>query len=239
MRHKTMIALGRLVLSKRERVIALEPYGKGLPPSIPTTPATPPWWCSKRTRWAGFALHPLVAPHKRTSRYRATERGSVAEANRATLELEPLPGGAVSAPRRQFNKKRSGSWMCGNGRSVKTRHQKWSSETGGRHDASMAEFRTRRPRHICKPRGAARFLSDLHMCRVGDGLAGWACRIRTSESVLEPPIWICVTISPEGGASPAAETLRVPAAWTFIWETLETGLRGWAGRWGIGAGRCG
>ena len=37
MRHKTMIALGRLVLSKRERVIALEPYGKGLPPSIPTT----------------------------------------------------------------------------------------------------------------------------------------------------------------------------------------------------------
>jgi ATP-dependent DNA ligase len=25
------------------------------------------WWCSKRTRWAGPALHPLVAPHKRTS----------------------------------------------------------------------------------------------------------------------------------------------------------------------------
>ena len=33
---------------------------------------------------------------------------------------------------------------------MKTRHQKWSSETGGRHDASMAEFRTRRPRHICE-----------------------------------------------------------------------------------------
>jgi DNA end-binding protein Ku len=30
MRCKTMVALGRLVLSKRERVIALEPYGKGL-----------------------------------------------------------------------------------------------------------------------------------------------------------------------------------------------------------------
>jgi DNA end-binding protein Ku len=30
MRHKAMVALGRLVLSKRERVIALEPYGKGL-----------------------------------------------------------------------------------------------------------------------------------------------------------------------------------------------------------------
>ena len=43
--------------------------------------------------------------------------------------------------------------------------------------------------------------------------AGWACRIRTSESVREPPNWICVTISPEVGASPAAETLRVRAAW--------------------------
>jgi DNA end-binding protein Ku len=30
MRGKGMVALGRLVLSKRERVIALEPYGKGL-----------------------------------------------------------------------------------------------------------------------------------------------------------------------------------------------------------------
>ena len=30
MRQKSMVALGRLVLSKRERVIALEPYGKGL-----------------------------------------------------------------------------------------------------------------------------------------------------------------------------------------------------------------
>jgi DNA end-binding protein Ku len=30
MRCKTMVALGRLVLSKRERVIALEPHGKGL-----------------------------------------------------------------------------------------------------------------------------------------------------------------------------------------------------------------
>ena len=30
MRHKTLVALGRLVLTKRERVIALEPYGKGL-----------------------------------------------------------------------------------------------------------------------------------------------------------------------------------------------------------------
>jgi DNA end-binding protein Ku len=30
MRHAAMVALGRLVLAKRERVIALEPYGKGV-----------------------------------------------------------------------------------------------------------------------------------------------------------------------------------------------------------------
>jgi len=38
MRHKTMVALGALVLSKREQVIALEPYGKGL---LGTTPRYP------------------------------------------------------------------------------------------------------------------------------------------------------------------------------------------------------
>jgi hypothetical protein len=27
----------------------------------------------------------------------------------------------------------------------------------------FAKFRTRRPAHICEPRGTARFLSDLHM----------------------------------------------------------------------------
>ena len=43
-------------------------------------------------------------------------------------------------------------------------------------------------------------------------LRGWACRIRTSESVRELPNWNCVTTSPEVGASPAAETLRVRAA---------------------------
>jgi len=48
---------------------------------------------------------------------------------------------------------------------------------------------------------------------LGDGLLGWAYRTRTAESVREPPNWICVTISPEVGASPAAETLRVRAAW--------------------------
>ena len=49
-------------------------------------------------------------------------------------------------------------------------------------------------------------------CPVATGLPGWACRIRTSESVREPPNWICVTISPEVGASPAGETIRVGAA---------------------------
>ena len=42
---------------------------------------------------------------------------------------------------------------------------------------------------------------------------GWlGMWIRTGESVREPPNRICVTTSPEVGASPAAETLRVRAA---------------------------
>jgi hypothetical protein len=47
---------------------------------------------------------------------------------------------------------------------------------------------------------------------LGDGLRGWAGRIRTKESVREPPNWICVIISPKVGASLAAETRRVRAA---------------------------
>ena len=42
-----------------------------------------------------------------------------------------------------------------------------------------------------------------------DCLAG---HIELPKSVREPPNWICVTISPEVGVSPAAETLRVRAA---------------------------
>ena len=54
-------------------------------------------------------------------------------------------------------------------------------------------------------------MTGLNSAR-GDRLRGWACRIRTSESVREPLSWICVTISPEVGASPTAETLRARAA---------------------------
>jgi hypothetical protein len=43
-------------------------------------------------------------------------------------------------------------------------------------------------------------------------LPGWAYRIRTGESVRELSDWNCGTTSPEIGASPAAETLRVGAA---------------------------
>jgi hypothetical protein len=39
---------------------------------------------------------------------------------------------------------------AGSAAECKTRHQKWPSETGGQNDASLAEFRTRRPRHICE-----------------------------------------------------------------------------------------
>jgi hypothetical protein len=43
-------------------------------------------------------------------------------------------------------------------------------------------------------------------------LPGWAYRIRTCESVRELSNWDYVTTSPELGASPAAETLRMQAA---------------------------
>ena len=67
-----------------------------------------------------------------------------------------------------------------------------------------------------------RFLDDGRLCMSSNAVAhtfcaaetrlpGWACRIRTSESVRELSIWICVTTLPEGSASPAAETLRVRA----------------------------
>jgi hypothetical protein len=44
------------------------------------------------------------------------------------------------------------------------------------------------------------------------GLRGWAFRTRTGESVRELSDWNCVTTSPDLGASPAAETVRVRAA---------------------------
>jgi hypothetical protein len=43
-------------------------------------------------------------------------------------------------------------------------------------------------------------------------LPGWACRIRTGESVRELSDWNYVTTSADVGASPAAETLRAQAA---------------------------
>ena len=49
-------------------------------------------------------------------------------------------------------------------------------------------------------------------CPVETGLPGWACRIRTSESVREPPNWICVTTSREVGAGPAARPFAYEGA---------------------------
>jgi Ca2+-transporting ATPase len=46
----------------------------------------------------------------------------------------------------------------------------------------------------------------------GDRLRGWAYRTRTAESARALSDWNCATTSPELGASPAAETLRVRAA---------------------------
>jgi hypothetical protein len=55
-------------------------------------------------------------------------------------------------------------------------------------------------------------LGDHHVRRMEIGLPGWACKIRTDESVGELSDWICMTIRPEVGAIRVAETLRVPAA---------------------------
>jgi DNA end-binding protein Ku len=49
MRSKALVALGRVVLSKRERVMALEPYDKGL---IGTTLRYPYEWRPGRGRGA-------------------------------------------------------------------------------------------------------------------------------------------------------------------------------------------
>ena len=55
-------------------------------------------------------------------------------------------------------------------------------------------------------------------------LRGWACRIRTKESVREPPNWICVTISPKVGASlrqrPVAYELRYTDLLRPIQQTI-------------------
>jgi len=47
--------------------------------------------------------------------------------------------------------------------------------------------------------------------RVRDGLHGWACRIRTGESVRELCDWKCETTAPEVGATGRRRLLRVPA----------------------------
>jgi hypothetical protein len=49
-------------------------------------------------------------------------------------------------------------------------------------------------------------------CATETALAGWAIRTRTGESVRTLYDWNCVTTSPEVGASPAAETVRMQAA---------------------------
>src|SRR5262249_28729921 len=55
----------------------------------------------------------------------------------------------------------------------------------------------------------ARFRADFTFCSVETGLPGWAFRIRTNESVRKLSDWNCVTILPEGGASPCGGELRV------------------------------
>ena len=85
-------------------------------------------------------------------------------------------------------------------------------ETGRRNPASAASFRTPRPALMCEmpPRGG--ISREVRSIRGGDGLAGWACRIRTGESVSTLSDRSSLAISPEIGATKAGETVRVRAA---------------------------
>ena len=68
---------------------------------------------------------------------------------------------------------------------------------------------------VCASRASCRKFAAIFGNRrwpLETGLRGWAYRIRTGESVRELSDWNFVTTSPEVGASPAAETLRVRAA---------------------------
>jgi|SoiMethySBSTD1v2_1073268.scaffolds.fasta_scaffold2201184_1 hypothetical protein len=67
-----------------------------------------------------------------------------------------------------------------------------------------------RPHHEANSGGpveTAHHARDRTFCVAETRLPGWACRIRTSESVRELSGWNSVTTWPEEGANPAAQTL--------------------------------
>ena len=72
-----------------------------------------------------------------------------------------------------------------------------------------------RPHHEANSGGpveTAHHARDRTFCVAETRLPGWGGRTRTGESVRELSDWNRVTTSPEMGARPAAETLRVQAA---------------------------
>ena len=104
MRHKAMVALGRLVLSKRERVIALEPYGKGL---LGTTLRYP-----YEVRDAnGLFRRPAGAWRLRPTCSRSPSTSWTARSRdfRARHLPRPLRGGAARPPQGQAGRCRAGA----------------------------------------------------------------------------------------------------------------------------------
>jgi DNA end-binding protein Ku len=96
MRHKTMVALGRLVLAKRERVISLEPYGRGL---LGTTLRYP---YEVRDAKDYFADLPelVLAPDMLTLATQILE-SKIADFDPKTFLPQPLRGGAARTPEGQ------------------------------------------------------------------------------------------------------------------------------------------
>jgi DNA end-binding protein Ku len=94
MRAKEMVALGRLVLCKRERVIALEPYGKGL---LGTT-LRYSYEVRDATNYFGDLPELALAPDMLTLAERPCEQG---RRLRPLLLPGPLRGGAARVPEGQ------------------------------------------------------------------------------------------------------------------------------------------
>ena len=79
----------------------------------------------------------------------------------------------------------------------KTRHQNPPSETGSRRGASVANFRTRRPAHICRMPPKRAVLSGLSMSGGGDR-TGWLGRQDSNHCISESN---SLRLSARGGRS--------------------------------------
>jgi len=89
-------------------------------------------------------------------------------------------------------------------RSGKTRHQNPPSETGSRRGASVANFRTRRPAHICRMPPKRAVLSGLSMSGGGDR-TGWLGRQDSNHCISESN---SLRLSARGGTRTCASRIK-------------------------------